>query len=420
MPQGTHGLDAEALEKILEVSRKLSLPLELDQMLREIVQAAEQVIEAERASVFLYDPVTHEFEVGVATGLDRVRFSAESGIVGDCARMRRIVNVPDCYADPRFNPAVDRATGYRTRCLLSVPLVGLNSELVGVMQVLNRRDGVFDETDEKVAAALASQCAVALQRAWLLRERLEKQKLERDLEVARDIQRGILPGRMPLVTGYDLWGWTRPAEHTGGDIYDVFSVRDGRILLAMCDATGHGIGPALSVTQVRAMLRMAVRFGAGLAQILIQINQQLSEDLAEGRFVTMFLGELDSRSGRLAYYSAGQGPVLVLRGRGGSCQMREASTLPLGIVSELPLAEPTTLCLEPGDVFAVISDGIFEARSDDGQMFGIERVVASLGQHRSIPSVRMVQQLVAEVDQFRGKTAQQDDMTAVLVRRHAD
>jgi len=157
-------LSALDLEAILGVTTALAQPFDLTTMLAEVVNAAKQVLKADRGSVWLYDPAKEELVLEVATGLHAIRVPATAGLAGACAQSRAIINVPDCYADPRFDPRVDHESGYRTRCMLTLPLIDHRGALVGVMQVLNKAGGVFDAGDETLAAALAAQCAVALQR----------------------------------------------------------------------------------------------------------------------------------------------------------------------------------------------------------------------------------------------------------------
>ena len=215
------------MEVILAVTSKLAAPFDLMTMLSEVVNAAKQVLHADRGSVWLYDPAADELVLEIATGIAPVRVPADAGIVGACARDRRIINVPDCYADARFNPDVDRASGYRTRCMLALPLIDHKDVLVGVMQVLNKAGGVFDADDEILAKALAAQCAVALQRVRMTEALIEGEKMRQELEMARAVQMSTLPAVMPALPGYDLYGTSRPASLTGGDTFDLAAARPG-------------------------------------------------------------------------------------------------------------------------------------------------------------------------------------------------
>jgi len=410
-------LDRETLERILEVTRQLARPLDLQTMLERVIDEGRTVLRADRGTVFLYDPQTDELFSRVATGTDTLRIPADRGIVGESARTRRVVNVPDCYADPRFNREVDRTTGYRTRCLLTVPLVGYDDSLVGVMQVLNKEDGVFGEQDERIATALGAQCAVALQRARMLEDLVAKEKMERELAVARDIQMRVLPKKIPELAGYDVAGWSRPADETGGDIYDIIGIDGRRLVLLLGDATGHGIGPALSVVQVRSMLRMCVRLGAGLDEAFENINDQLSDDLASNRFVTAFLGVLDTDTHRVAYHAGGQGPILHFHGAAGRCEWLKASTMPMGLMAGPPLGTPAPRELAPGDILAMITDGVYEYENASGEQFGEERVGALIRENRDDPMSRLVERIVARVEEFAAGAPQKDDMTILVVRR---
>jgi sigma-B regulation protein RsbU (phosphoserine phosphatase) len=407
-----------ALWRILEVTRQLSAPTDLDTLLQQVIDAARDLLEADRGTVFLYDDKTDELYAQVATGAKEIRFPATVGIAGECAQSRRIVRVDDCYADNRFNQEIDKKTGYRTRCLLTVPLVGHDDKLVGVLQLLNKGvDDCFDEEDEQLALALAAQCAVVLQRAVLIEEHLVKQKMERDLALAREIQSRVLPETLPTIEGYEMAGWSDPADETGGDIFDVIKVDDAKALLLMGDATGHGIGPALSVTQVRAMVRIAARLKADLNDITLHVNSQLSDDLPSNRFVTAFLGELDAANHRVHYHAAGQGPLLHFHAGTGECEWLDASTFPMGIMPDLPMDEQPVFDLEPGDIVGLMSDGIFEYADPDNEQFMEKRAGEVVKAHHQESMDALIDHIRAAVREFARGAPQMDDMTIVLIKR---
>jgi len=418
VPADPQPLVARDMKAILDVATALAAPFDLRTMLAEVISAAKQVLDADRGSVWLYDAAADELVLEIATELRTVRVPAGTGLVGTCARQRRIINVPDCYADPRFDPAVDRNSGYRTRCMLTLPLVGHRGELVGVMQVLNKRDGVFDAKDEALATALAAQCAVALQRVRMTEALIEGEKMRQELEMERVVQMSTLPSVMPTVPGYDVYGVFEPAELTGGDTFDLSRVGD-ELLVILADATGHGLAPALSVTQMQAMLRVAFRLGTSLEAALLQVNNQLAEWLPDDRFITAFVGLLDPSRHRLRYYSAGQAPILHFRAEVGECDLYKPTGLPLGALT-MPGPRPAVdLTLDPGDLLVLLSDGIYELENGAGEAFGVDRVRRIVRLHQWRPVPELASALLAEVRSFAGNVAQQDDITVVLVRRDA-
>jgi len=408
-------LSPRDLEPILAVASKLAAPFDLETMLAEVVDAGSRVLHADRGSVWLYDRDADELVLRVADEIKEVRVAAGTGLVGTCARTREIINVPDCYADARFDASTDKKTGYRTRCLLTLPLVDHKGVLVGVMQLLNKADGVFDAADESLGRVLAAQCAVALQRTLMMEELIEGEKLRQQLETARIVQMSTLPSTMPYLPGYEVHGTFKPADLTGGDTYDL-ALLDQGLLIVLGDATGHGIGPALSVTQMQAMLRMAFRMGADLDTAYLQVNNQLAERLPSDRFITAFIGLLDPKQHQLRFHSGGQGPILVYRAVDASFGDFKPTSFPLAAMPIERLRPSISVTLGEGDVLALISDGIFEQRNSAGEEYGEARVKAVLARNHRQPPADVVAELFASIGAFAGE-AQDDDMTVVLVKR---
>jgi serine phosphatase RsbU (regulator of sigma subunit) len=256
-------------------------------------------------------------------------------------------------------------------------------------------------------------------------------KLEGDLQAARRIQQDTLPERIPLVAGFDIDGWSEPADETGGDTYDVIGYRRvpgerglrlsaieaDRAVLLLADASGHGIGPALSVTQVRSMLRMALRAGEDLSALIRHLNAQLCADLTEGRFVSAWIGELDATERTLTGFSCGQGPLLYYRAADGTCTVIETDTVPLGCMDDLEVSPRTPLRMEPGDIFVVLSDGVVDAASPGGERFGTGRVIDVVSGHHEDRAAELMSALRHAVAHFTGGVPADDDRTAVIVKR---
>jgi len=419
MAEDDSQLKEQALQQILDVTRKLAAPYDLDTMLAEVVDAARSILRAERGTVFLYEAETDELVVRVGTGLDSIRMPADKGIVGESAQTRELINVPDCYADQRFNRDIDKRTGYRSRCMLTIPLIGYEDSLVGVLQILNKHDGVFDDQDEFIATALAAQAAVVLHRVKITETMLATEKLDREITVARDVQLGTLPKQMPSVPGYDVGGTFSPTDQTGGDLYDFVPLSEYQLFLLMGDATGHGIGPALSATQVRAMLRVALRLGAGLDDTFVHINDQLVQDLPDDRFVTGFFGLLDAEKHSVRFHSGGQGPIMHFHAADGEFDWHPASTFPLGYVEQTQLAQATEIKMQPGDILGLISDGIYEYENEAGEQFGEERLAQVISAHGPGDMEGLVQEIMRATRAHGGRVPQADDITIVLVHRDA-
>ena len=414
-----HTLSRDDMAAILAVTRALAAPFDLGTMLAEVTAAACRVLRAERSSVWLHDASSDEMVLEVASDIRQVRVPVGSGLVGACARERRLINVPDCYADPRFDASVDRRSGFRTLCSLTLPLVDHEGGFVGVMQVLNKAQGVFDAADETLAQALAAQCAVALARVQLTAALLESEKMRQELELARVVQMSTLPAQLPVLPGYDMHATFLPASQTGGDTYDLALTAQG-LLVVLGDATGHGIAPALSVTQMHAMLRMALRLGANLETAFRQVNDQLAATLPAGHFVTAFIGLLDAAAHRLRFLSGGQGPILHFCAAEGACVAYKATSFPMGAMPLVKLRPAIEISLAPDDVLVLLTDGIYEYEDATGAQFGVQRVEQVLREHHRGDSATLARHLLQAVRDFARGAPQDDDVTMVLLKRTAN
>jgi phosphoserine phosphatase len=415
----TPHLSQESLVRVLEVTQKLAAPFDLIHMLTEVVEAGKSVLLAERGAVWLYEANNKQLVMKVPLFDPPARVAVGEGLVGECFTTRKIINVKDAYTDPRFQGAVDKATGFRTKCVLSVPLLGREDQLVGVLQLLNKQTGKFDGNDELLASTLAAQCAVALHRTQLTEALLLKERLDEEVSLAREIQMSTLPTEMPAVEGYDLHGHFVPADHTGGDMFDLV-VLDGLLFILLGDATGHGFGPALSATQMQAMLRVAFRCGVGLDEAFMHVNNQLAEDLPDDRFLTAFMGFLDPATHEVRFHSGGQGPILHYRAAEDRCEWHKPTTFPVGILDIEDTGEPQVLNMEPGDVLALISDGVYEYANRQGGQFGEDRVARLMEYHHHLPMAELCKQILNAAFEFGGAAIQADDITFVLIRRLPD
>ena len=368
----------EDMNRILEISKALAATGDRDELLSRIIDFSLDLLDVERGTLFLYDEKNHELVARIATGVEEIRVPADKGFCGECIKTGRTILIPDAYADERFNPEVDRKTGFVTRNIMSVPLNGYDNRLVGVLQVLNRKDGEFADYDVMLAEMLAAQAGVVIQKANLIEHLLQKQEMERAMQIARDIQQTLLPKTAPKIPGFDVAGLTDPADETGGDFFDYIHLPDGRWAFAVADATGHGIGPALVMSETRAILRACAMLeeacDISVCGIIGTANRMLCEDLDGASFVTCFLGILDPAENTLTYISAGHGPLLFYAALSDSFQEVAASGLPLGIMNDASLEKPTVFRFKPGNMAIITTDGLFEARNSEKEQFGIERV----------------------------------------------
>jgi phosphoserine phosphatase len=247
---------------------------------------------------------------------------------------------------------------------------------------------------------------------------VERKLIQQELHLASTIQRSTLPAAMPVLDGYAMFCVFEPAAATGGDTFDVALIDQG-VLVVLGDATGHGIGPALSVTQMHAMLRMAFTMGADLETAFARVNDRLAQTLSDGHFVTAFVGLLDPQSHRLRFLSGGQGPILHLRAADNTVDAYRATSFPMGAMPLRVLKPAVEVRLDAGDWLVLLSDGIYEYANASGEMFGRARVDEVLHAGRADTVERMAARLMDAVRLHAGDAPQEDDITVVLVKRLA-
>ncbi|MGB7158052.1 MAG: SpoIIE family protein phosphatase, partial [Tepidisphaeraceae bacterium] len=286
---------------------------------------------------------------------------------------------------------------------------------------------IFDYGDHLVGAAGP---VVAVAAVWvgcgLMRfahEALERIRVARDLavfrhemELARSVQQALIPKEPPDVAGLEPHGWTKPADMTGGDCFDLWKLPDGRLGILVADASGHGLAPSMIVSQVRALVRAIAEIETHPDSVLNRVNARVAADLEPGRFITAFLGYL-SHDGELQYASAGHGPMLWCDVGSGGIVEFDSTALPLGVTNEWVGDVVPPLLLKPTGMLIVFSDGIFEAPAPSGEMFGVERVQEIVGRLRDAPASEIVAAIRDEVTTFQGKDSPHDDQTTVIVRR---
>lgn len=408
-------ISAEKMRDILEVSRLLAVTSDLDHLLMEIAKAAQALLGAERASIFLHDSTSGELWTKIALGANTIRVPKGAGIVGFVFNQNKLLNIPDAYADARFNREVDRRTGFVTRNLLTVPMIDLKGRPIGVIQAVNKIGGIFGREDEETIALLAAQGGVAIQRYHLQVDAIQVVELRREMDLAKRVQESLLPKKPPEFLKLNAVGWTRPASVTGGDAYDLWTISTDKLGIFLGDASGHGLAPALVVSQARTLARALSEIDCDPRWVLTRMNNRLVNDLELGRFVTVFMACLEA-NGTLTWASAGHGPILYRRAPGEPVAVLDPTAPPIGVLDEFAVDQNHPVHIECGGMLIVMSDGIFEAQGPENEMFGVERVIQILDEGINVSPEALLHNLKEAVKNWQGKEEPTDDQSIVIVQ----
>ena len=269
-----------------------------------------------------------------------------------------------------------------------------------------------------IAAAVAEQIRGYV-RAALREAKLqsELEQINHDLDLARSIQQGLMPARPPQLDDFEIAGWNQPANQTGGDYFDWQLLPDGQLAISIGDATGHGIGPALVSALCRAYARASFLADQKQEQILERLNTLLASDLADDRFVTFAVIFLNPANSNIKVLSAGHGPILWYRRGANKWENFEAQGIPLGMIDGMRYEDSHLNYLRTGDMIVLVTDGFYEWQNPESEEFGLVRLKETIHAARDCSPEEVIARLYAAVKDFSKGTAQNDDLTAVVLKR---
>ena len=273
----------------------------------------------------------------------------------------------------------------------------------------------FTATDARLLSLFANQAAAAIDTARLHRDAIEKERMERELELAAAIQRQILPRDLPEVAGLEIAARNVPTRQVGGDYYDLLPLSRGRLGFVVADVSGKGIPAALLVSTVHAAVHLQIDEAKTVVDLVERIDRHLRRYAATRKFLTLFFGLLEPDTGQLTYVSAGHNPALVAR-RSGATVRLNSTGVPVGMFPDASWRQET-LTLFTGDLLCVYTDGLTEAVNVQEEEFGMERLSALIGAGRDMPLKGLCDRVLADVADFAVDMPQYDDQTLLLLRR---
>lgn len=410
----------EALSRLLEATQSLAATVSPQAALPEIASDASQAIGCERASLFQFDAATGELHTTFTTELEigEIRRPLSSGVAGWAARERQVACVSQPEDDPRWDREIDRITGFQTRNILAVPLISPQDDrLLGVLQLLNKRDGDFTDFDRQLAEAFSQHAAIALDRVRNVQSLRERESLEASLQVARDVQRRFMSAPRPQIPGYDVALWWAANEVVGGDYAEVLPLCDGRFGLIVADVSGHGLGPSLLMATARAILRTLAAEHSAPHELLRLLDRGLAPDLPLGRFITIALVALDPAQHAYQFANGGHAPAWHLHRASGEFSVLEPTGFPLGVVSDSQYPETAPEPVAPGDLLILCTDGLTESAPPGGPQFGEARLRETFREFVDLPLGELVRRVGEAVTTYHGGVQPPDDMTLLVARR---
>jgi phosphoserine phosphatase RsbU/P len=403
------------LLEIVKIRKILNSTLRLEKILQIILETARKNLKADRGTVYVIDHKKKELWSKVFQGDVKVeiRLPIGKGIAGYVAKTGKTIILKDAYKDPRFNPEVDKKTGYHTKTMLCTPMKDRKGKKIGVIQIVNKLNGYFSNDDVKFLDLLSLDACLAIENSRLFKEALEKERIEKELEVAASIQKMILPKTIPQVAGLDIAGVNVPTKQVGGDYFDVIPLPEGKVALVIADATGKGVPAALLVTTLQACLRAYLESNLSLEDLMRKVNRVIFQNSTDNKFISFFIGILNPVSKKLEIVNAGHNPPLIARN---SSLLKLPNTGVLLGCFESAQFIRKEYSLESNDVLVMFTDGITEANNSKGQTYGDERFEKIITENCSKTAHELKEVIYKDVKMFENGASQADDITMLIVK----
>jgi sigma-B regulation protein RsbU (phosphoserine phosphatase) len=402
-----------------EITHALEYSDNIDSLLEYIMQKSMKLMNSEAASLMLVVEDTNELEFKIvlgpkATEVKPFRLPIGKGISGWVAQSGEAVLIPDCYADPRFDPSFDKRSGFRTTSMLCVPMIH-NQKTVGVMSILNRLDGLpFNENDKMLFTIFASQAALAIENARLLYAAIEKERIDKELQVASEIQNLLIPQIIPKSKILEIAAEYIPCKEIGGDFYDVIKLDQNKYIFVVADVSGKGIPGALVVSNMQATLRAFLQYSSDLIPIVSKLNENIIRQTTADRYITFFIGLYDHTKKTFTYINAGHNPPLHINQNGCIEELRTGGIF----IGYVPWEyECDTIDFHEGDTLVMYTDGLVEAMNESEEEFGFNKLKEIVSEYKSLKTEKLKSVIIKDVNNHIGDIPLSDDFTLLILKR---
>ena len=404
------------LELVTKMNQDFALSLDLNDTLMNALRVIIARLNAEAANIFLINEQKKKFECIASLHqdyLDEYELDLKDGVMGKAVQQRKCIRVGNVRKDVReiaeFYFDLDNKTNFTTYSVLCSPLIAAN-ECIGVIHCLNKKtqDKLFIEDDRKLLETLSAPAALAIRNAKMAKEMVEKNKIQKEVEIVGEIQRSLLSKNKEK--DFPISGINIPAKVVSGDFYNFSDLGDGKYGFGVADVSGKGIKSSLLMSKASSLYRCLSKTNFSASELLFQLNNEICETISRGMFVTMLIGIYDSNKKELLLSSAGHEPPLILSADGKFSNFSEAGP-PLGIMPKTKYPEHK-LSFENSSMY-IFTDGITEIKNPSGEMLGSEGFESYIKKYQSSPINERLKTMIDDI--LNAGHIQKDDLTIVVI-----
>lgn len=410
------------LKGVLEISRALAGTSELNSLLPKILDTLFNIFpHADRGCVLLRDDATGKM---IPRAMKHRRAGDDETVKLSRTILKKVLEdrtgilSSDATNDSRFE-ASESIANLTIRSMMCVPMLSLSGEPMGVINIDTQNPfNQFREDDLDLLMAVAGQAAMSYEQAKLLVTAIEKQKQDKEMDIAMGVQRSLLPTELPSADGWEFFASYDTAQAVGGDYYDAFFVEDGaKVCLAFGDVAGKGVPASLVMSRIATVVTNVMTFVGDVREAVHRINNQMCTRAVEGRFVTFVLCVIDLKTGEMTIAIAGHMPIMIRKTDGTIVEFgEEAIGVPIGVIEDFPY-DVMSRTIEPGETCVIYTDGVSEAMNPQNALYGVDRLrelmKASTGGHADA----LGKVILADVRKFANGRPQNDDITIMVFGR---
>ena len=420
---GTLEIQSEAkLKGVLEISRALAGSVDVESMLPKLLDTLFAIFpQADRGCILLKD---HDSDNMVPRAMKHRRESEDATVTLSRTIVNKVLEEKtgllsaDASSDSQFS-ASESISNLSIHSMMCVPMLGVDGGVSGVINIDTQNPlNQFKTDDLELLQAVAGQAALSYESARLMAAFSEKQKQDSELDIARGVQRALLPDQFPEIDGYSFFASSDAAQAVGGDYYDAMVLADGKVCLAFGDVAGKGVPGALIMSRISSCVQNTMGFAPSIEEAVAAINNHMCANAVEGRFVTFVLAVIDPVAHEMALVNAGHMSPMILKTDGSIEEFDDdAVGLPIGVMEDYPF-EVVRRPIEAGEIFVIFTDGVDEAMNPAGELYTLERMRNFL-QAGPRQADELGRALLADVREFANGRSQNDDITIMTIGRAA-
>lgn len=405
------------ISTIYGLTRLLNSRQKLDEQLTMILNETNRILDADFSVFYLLNDRRKEIWPHFLWEgkLMQLRQPLGNSIAEYVLEHGKTVNVADAYNDPRYRTEIAKLGQVPIRSFLIVPITNRSGKISGCLQVINKRQGAFDQKDTQCLMVIADLIALAIQGNLMNGKADECRRLESEISRAVDIQRQLLPAKVPQLPGYEMFAFNQPSTFVGGDYYDFFPF-PRTMSFVMADVSGKGVPAALLTANLHASLHAYASEINTCKEIVRKINNHFYLYTASDMFATFFWANLNHQTHRFKYVNAGHIPPIIIK-KDGSMSKLKSGGLPIGIVDEFEY-EQSEVKLSRGDTMLLFTDGITEVTNQRNEQFGKNRLREVIQQNSHLPPKELGKMLLNQVRMFSRSANYPDDMTLIILKRN--